>query len=313
MEFKLALLKNLQQDRHQQFFDVSEMDDQIYQQYNGNLMITRMESLEDESLESLPAKVTVIPGNLSDLDQGITLMTSDQQIAISGAGGEHTTDFYENSDIRIINEELEGGGTLLVHQEPEQFQIQLLGDLEAQPAPRDEDLEELESLVKGEGDFFGEPDYQENFVTFPAERENYLMEKIDIKDLKLLKPLGSGRTEKVRENHCNYHNQVCKYNLANYDHGSVKPTQWYQQLPRPMAMNTFDMRYLAGGGGFILSSQKKIIEVRKSLQKDTNFANAKTLLNNRFQIFNRAAVQRNAQPMQNGNIYCSNGDEEGNL
>lgn len=209
----------------------------------------------------------------------------------------------EESDIRIIGDSLGDGRTLYVRQFSEQEtahhddsqhnQIHMFdpGELETLPSPRDDDLS------------IGHQQYQqmdeEDFLI-----ENYLTEKIDIKDLKLLKPVLSSTSNTLREtqnsSHCNYHPDCGYSNLSSLEFSSIKPSQWYNQVPKPLAVNTFQMRHL-GGGGYVLNSQRKMIEMRKSLRQDTNYSNnAKTLLNNRLQIFNNQKSRGTNRPYLNG-------------
>lgn len=272
------------------------------------------EGLEDvlcAGMDKDPVTVTlplsVISSNLSQhsssilkgLDPGLTMMASEATPSLMNSDPNGNSNFIppdlidryqteidlqqcENSEIRIIDENLGDGRTLLVrqfnqHEQNEQYQIQLemnplLGEIEAQPAPRDEDLPDQLDIIKSENDFMLDKsfsDYPENFMQMESnelvggtfqERDNYLMEKIDIKDLKLLKPITANTGKEERMSSCNYHSH-CKYSLVNYDHANIKPTQWFSQMPRPMSMNTFDLRYLGGSSGFKLASQRKIIEV----------------------------------------------------
>lgn len=81
--------------------------------------------------------------------------------------------------------------------------------------------------------------------------ENLCYEQLDFKDLKLLKPV-VGTRDKAPES------------------DGVRPTTWYHYPPKPLAINTFQLRSL-GGGGCLLVKQRKLLHMQKQLRADATF------------------------------------------
>ena len=92
-----------------------------------------------------------------------------------------------------------------------------------------------------------------SFVMKPLEAE--IDTEIDLKDLKVLKPA-------IKESQAETSTQLTASN-------------WYTTQPRPLALNTFNMRKI-NTQRYVMATQRKLIELNRTLRQDDKISNAVT-------------------------------------
>lgn len=91
-----------------------------------------------------------------------------------------------------------------------------------------------------------------SFVVKPLEQETE--QEVDLKDLKVLKPL-------VKE-------------MLSETPTLLTPSNWYATQPKPLAVNTFNMRKL-NAQRYVMATQRKLIEIGRNLRTEEKVATGK--------------------------------------